>query len=160
MESEFRELRKIMPQQGMVSWIGVRELRREPLTPVKEVSVKIGEGLEGDRFSGNPESNRQVTLIQAEHLSMVAGILGKDNIDPSLARRNIVVTGLNLLALKDQQFQIGEVVLETTGYCYPCSRMEQNLGPGGYNAMLGHGGITAKVIKEGVIKVDDKVSLI
>ncbi|MGI9542026.1 MAG: MOSC domain-containing protein [Cyclobacteriaceae bacterium] len=160
MESEFRELRKIMPQQGVVSWIGLRELRREPLTSVTEVSVRIGEGLEGDRFSGNPESNRQVTLIQSEHLDMVAGVLGKDHIDPSLTRRNIVISGINLLALKDQQFQIGEVVLETTGYCYPCSRMEENLGPGGYNAMLGHGGITTKVIKEGIIKINDKVSLL
>lgn len=149
-----------MPQQGTVSWIGLREQRREPLTSVEEVSVKIGEGLQGDRFSGNPESKRQVTLIQGEHLDMVARVLGKERIDPSLTRRNIVVNGINLLALKDQQFQIGEVVLETTGDCCPCSRMEENLGSGGYNAMLGHGGITTKVIKEGIIRIDDQVSLL
>ena len=159
MESEFKELRKTMPQLGTVSWMGLREKRREPLTSVTEVSVKIGEGLEGDRFSGKPDSKRQVTLIQAEHLDMVAGVMGKERIDPSLTRRNIVVSGINLLALIDQQFQIGEVVLETTGHCYPCSRMEENLGPGGYNAMLGHGGITTKVIMEGIIRINDKVSL-
>ena len=85
----------------------------------------------------------------------------KEKIDPSLTRRNIVISGINLQALKEQQFSIGdEVVLETTGICHPCSRMEQNLGPGGYNAMRGHGGITTRVIKAGIIKKGDSVKMV
>ena len=76
-----------------------------------------------------------------------------------LTRRNIVVSGINLLALAKRRFRIGEVVLETTGPCEPCSRMEENLGPGGYNAMRGHGGITARVAKGGTISVGDAVAL-
>jgi len=75
-------------------------------------------------------------------------------------RRNIVVKGINLLALKNQRFAIGEVILETTGNCHPCSRMEENLGKGGYNAMRGHGSITTTVIKGGLIKQGDTVRLI
>jgi MOSC domain-containing protein YiiM len=76
-----------------------------------------------------------------------------------LLRRNIVVSGINLQALKEQQFKIGEAVLFGTGNCPPCSRMEENLGPGGYCAMRGHGGITAYVLQPGKICLGDSVTL-
>jgi len=85
-----------------------------------------------------------VTLIQREHISAVASILKLDSLDPALLRRNIVVSGINLQALKKKEIQIGEAVLFVTGNCPPCSRMEENLGAGGYNAMRGHGGVTAR----------------
>jgi MOSC domain-containing protein YiiM len=68
-----------------------------------------------------------------------------------------VVKGINLLALKGKQFSIGEALLEYTGDCHPCSLMEESLGTGGYNAMRGLGGITAKIIKGGKISIDDVV---
>jgi MOSC domain-containing protein YiiM len=67
--------------------------------------------------------------------------------------------GINLLAFKDKQFRIGEVLLEYTGECHPCSRMEENLGPGGYNAVRGHGGITAQILKGGGIRIGDLVQI-
>jgi MOSC domain-containing protein YiiM len=90
----------------------------------------------------------------------VAYMLKKEAIDPELTRRNIVVSGINLLAFADQQFQIGEAVLEMTGHCHPCTRMEENLGEGGYNAMRGHGGITCRVVTGGTIKLGDEVKLV
>ncbi len=155
-----KDLFDTMPQIGTVRWIGLRPEKKADLIEVENVNVNLDNGLQGDHYKGT-SGKRQVTLIQKEHLDAVASILKKERINPSLTRRNIVISGINLQALKEQQFSIGnQVVLETTGICHPCSRMEQNLGPGGYNAMRGHGGITTRVIKEGMIKKGDSVKLL
>ena len=147
-------------RDGEVVWIGIRPEAHKPVVVPEETQAQIG-GLLNDRYNkGNSEGKRQVTLIQQEHLQAAASFLGKENIDPSLVRRNIVVKGINLNALKGHQISIGEAILEMTGFCHPCNRMEENLGKGGYNAMRGHGGITCRVLKEGKIKLGDKVSVI
>ena len=85
----------------------------------------------------------------------------KVEVTPDMLRRNIMVSGINLKALQDAKFKIGEdVILQGTGNCVPCSRMEEALGEGGYNVMRGHGGITSKVIQGGKIKYGDKISLL
>ena len=159
-EIVIKDLFKIIPQKGKVEWIGVRTKKKENLSVVESVKVKKGTGLAGDHFKGTLSGKRQVTLIQLEHLSAISSILGVKIIDPKLTRRNIVVSGINLLSLKNQKFRIGSVILQTTGICAPCKRMEDNLGVGGYNAMRGHGGITATVIEEGEIKLGDIIELI
>jgi len=163
--STLHQLLNTLPQQGMVRWMGVRPARDEPMTALQEVQIAAPHGLAGDRFAGRANSARQVTLIQQEHLQVIAACLGGDSplvgeprpIDPALLRRNIVVAGINLLALKDKHFHIGEVQLEYTGLCHPCSKMERRLGPGGYNAMRGHGGITARVLTPGLLRLGDSV---
>jgi len=148
-----------IPQIGKVEWIGIRSERKAELTEVEEVEISIEGGLPGDHYSGR-SGKRQITLIQAEHLDVVAAIWKKEKIDPQETRRNIVVSGVNLLAFKNKKFRIGEeLVLEMTGLCHPCTRMEANLGAGGYNAMRGHGGITARVIHAGRIGIGDEVIL-
>lgn len=150
-------MKTTLPQTGTISWIGIRPKKKDALLSVEEVNVTCEGGLSGDHYQGNSKK-RQVTLIQGEHIEAVAKLLQKKEIDPGLLRRNIVIFGVNLQAFKDQHLKIGEeVILEMTGQCHPCSRMEQNLGAGGYNAMRGHGGITARVVQGGVIVVGDKV---
>ena len=148
-----------LPQTGTVVWIGVRPARRAELVPVETVRAETESGLEGDHYQGKLTGKRQVTLINTEHLVAIASMLGRPEVSPGLLRRNIVVKGINLLALKDKTFRIGEALLETTGECHPCSRMEENLGPGGYNAVRGHGGITARVVEGGMIRVGDRVGV-
>lgn len=151
-----KQLLATMPQVGRVEWIGVRPGRRESVNVLQSVTVSM-EGLVGDRYRGKAGGPRMVTLIQDEHIATVASILKLKAIDPGLLRRNFVVSGINLQALKKRRVLIGEVILEVTGNCPPCSRMEENLGCGGYNAMRGHGGITATVIQGGRICCGDSV---
>jgi len=149
-----------LPQQGCVEWIGIRPSRNEAMIELESVQIHLDKGLEGDRFSGRSGNPRQVTLIQQEHLGVIAACLHRESISPLLLRRNIVVSGINLLALKDKTFRIGDAVLEFSGLCHPCSKMERHLGAGGYNAVRGHGGITARVCKAGLICVNDMVAFI
>lgn len=113
------------------------------------------EGLDGDHA---PPGLRAVTLIQAEHLPVIAA-LARIAVTPGHLRRNLVVSGLNLAALKGLPLRLGaEAEIEITGPCPPCSRMEETLGFGGYNAVRGHGGWYARVRRPGRLTLGDSVS--
>ena len=157
--SSLRRLTDNFPLAGRIEWIGVRPQPRAAMTEISTVEARVDRGLTGDYRAQRPGSRRQVTLIQCEHLDVVGALLGHDAIRPHQARRNLVVSGINVLALKDETFKIGEVVLEGTGVCQPCSKMEASLGSGGYNALRGHGGITARIIAGGVIRVGDALTV-
>ncbi len=159
MQASFEHLMDKYVGAGTVEWIGIRPEKRTGLVSVESVMLDPAFGIEGDHYAGR-SGKRHVTLIQAEHLPAVAGMLHCDLIKPEQLRRNIVVSGINLLALKDKSFQLGEAVLEFTGLCHPCSRMEENLGVGGYNAMRGHGGITARVVSPGKLQVGDACGIV
>ena len=152
-----QSLMETLPQTGNVAWIGLRPARGEPMKTVERVQAITDRHLEGDRYGGRPGGKRQVTLIQQEHLAALAGMLGQPEIDPALLRRNIAVAGINLLALKDKRFRIGLALLEFSGLCHPCAKMEDTFGPGGYNAVRGHGGITARILEGGLIRLGDVV---
>jgi len=139
-------------QAGRLDWIGVRPERRAPICVLQQAEVEAA-GLVGDH--GRP-GKRAVTLLQAEHLPVIAALAGRDVTAPML-RRNLVVSGLNLAALRGALVWIGPVLLRIEGPCPPCSRMEEILGPGGYNAVRGHGGFYASVQGTGVVAPGDAV---
>lgn len=138
-------------------------MRGDPRAPARAIDATraiAGVGLADDRLGlrGEAElSTRQVTLIQREHLAVIAQLARVADVDPVGLRRNLVVSGINLSALKNPRLRIGEALLEIVGPCAPCSRMEQAIGRGGYAAMRGHGGWTAAVIEGGALRVGDPV---
>lgn len=156
------ELRNCIPGTGRVEWIGIRPGHREPMTELEEATLLEGAGIEGDHAGRRvrPDAKRQVTLFQWEHLAVIGSILGDKTISPDSLRRNIAVKGINLLALKDRRFQVGDALLEYTGLCHPCSRMEETLGPGGYQAVRGHGGINARVVRGGKITLGNLLAAV
>ena len=145
-----------LPRAGQVQWIGLRPARDVPMVEVRQAQVEAGKGLVGDRY-GSGSGKRGITLIQAEHLAAIATLSGLDAVAPALLRRNVVVSGIPLVALKGRRFRIGTAVFEGTQPCDPCSRMEAALGPGGYNAMRGHGGLCARVLVQGTFAVGDEL---
>ena len=181
--NDLRALMRQFPRAGRLEAIFLRPARRVAAQSVAWALALPGQGLEGDRSArvkgvkavdladadaalhaiSRLGSKRQVTLLQAEHLPVIAALAGLPEIAAAALRRNLVVSGLNLLAakslFKDQPMilQIGPVMLEITGPCEPCSRMEEVLGSGGYNAMRGHGGLTARVLVGGRVSVNDAV---
>jgi MOSC domain-containing protein YiiM len=142
---------------GEVSWLGIRPRRREPMLAGETATLDVAQGVWGDRYA-RASGSRQVTLIGVEDLAAIASYIGRDAVAPEDLRRNVVTRGINLLALKDKRFKLGSAILETTGECHPCSRMEEILGIGGYNAVRGHGGITARICKSGAVAIGDSIA--
>ncbi|MBR7618589.1 MOSC domain-containing protein [Phenylobacterium sp. 20VBR1] len=145
---------------GSITWIGLRPAAHAPMTPVPSATLVASQGMEGDRYRTRNNGGRQVTLIQAEDLAAIASYLGRDAVGPEALRRNIVVRGINLLALKEKRFRLGGALLAYSGECHPCSRMEAILGTGGYNAVRGHGGITARILDGGAVRVGDSLEVL
>ena len=155
-DSALGALMATLPRPGRVQWIGLRPAREVPMREVAVAEAVTGKGLVGDRYASG-SGKRGLTLIQAEHLPAIAALSGHAVVEPSLLRRNVVVSGIPLVALKGRRFRIGEALFEGTGDCDPCSRMEAALGPGGYNAMRGHGGLCARIVAGGRFSVGDPV---
>lgn len=147
------ELQDRYAATGRVEAIWLRSARGEAMTSVETVEVTEA-GLTGDRAR---KGKRAVTLIQAEHLDVIAALAGLETVHPAGLRRNIVVSGLNLAAFKARRLRLGSALIELTVPCHPCSRMEAVLGHGGYTAMRGHGGMCASVVSPGVVRVSDAV---
>lgn len=154
-----KELLAQVPQSGEVRWIGVRPASRAPMVEIEAVEARRDAGLTGDHARPTPRNQRQVTLIQWEHLPVVAALIGK-TVAPSDLRRNLAIAGINLFSLKNRRFRIGQAVLETTGWCQPCARLEERLGPGTFQAMRGHGGLTTRVLESGIIRLGDRVEVL
>jgi MOSC domain-containing protein YiiM len=124
----------------------------------------VGKGLEGDRYasklgtySNQPGSGRDVTLIEIEAIEALKRDYGID-LDPGLARRNIVIRGVPLNHLVEKEFKIGEAILRGTRLCDPCAHMEKLTVKGTLRGLIHRGGLRAEIMKGGMIKVGDKLS--
>lgn len=151
--SAFREMINRYAHPGVLDAIWLRPERLLPPVSVAE-AILAQDGLADDHAR---PGKRAVTLIQAEHLPVIGAMLGQGPVSADMLRRNLVVSGLNLNALKGRTLQIGAAVIEITTICAPCSRMETALGPGGYAAMRGHGGWCAQVVQAGSLQVGASV---
>ena len=132
----------------------IRPERKAPAVHVGKADI-TSHGLQGDHYD-KPDGNRQVTLIAKDGLAKVAAAIGFEGDTHLASRRNIMIDSLPEEDFKGRKVQLGDqVVLEITGYCSPCTRMDENFGDGAIQAFDKKGGWTARVIESGSVSVGD-----
>lgn len=147
--------------RGTVEAIFLAGAGGEPMRSVREVEAIAGQGLRGDRYARglgfwSHHNPCQVTLIRAEDLEEIQRTWGLALLEGQ-HRRNLVVRGLDLEALRGRLFRVGEAVLAYQGPRPPCSYLESLTQPGMKEALAGRAGICARVVRSGLIRVGDPV---
>ena len=148
---------------GKLEWIGIREFQGDIKSLDSVLAIK-GAGLEGDKITSKKSKNRQVTLMQKEHIYVILSLAQEK--DQSRIRkiqyyfkRNLLISKCNVQNLKGKIFTIGDAKFLGTGDCKPCKKIENLLGKSMLDAMQGMGGITALVAESGIIKINDQLKL-
>ena len=143
-----------------------------PMQSVAEARAVPGRGLEGDRYftglgfySSKPGyGGREVTLIEVETLEALAnGAVNAEGqrlgikLTAADSRRNIATAGVPLSHLVDREFWVGAVRMQGTRLCEPCKHLEELTGSGVLGALIHRGGLRARILTEGTIRVGDIV---
>jgi MOSC domain-containing protein YiiM len=148
--------------KGMVEGIFVTGKGSADMESVEEVRTIEGCGIEGDRYcAGTGFWTRygdvcEVTLIEGEDLDYIEDELGI-SVKNGEHRRNIITRGIRLGDLRRKQFRIGETVLEYDRPRPPCRHVQDLSEPGMTRALKGRGGICARVVRAGSIRVEDAI---
>ncbi len=143
-------------QRGTLQGIYVAARPEAPCEPRAAAEVEPGVGLLGDRNAergASPTRKRALTLIAAETLEDLAR--GGLALAPGAHRRQLVTRGVDLNALVGRRFRIGGVLAEGTGPCRPCEHLESLTQQGVRAALEGRGGLTARVLEGGTLRVGD-----
>jgi MOSC domain-containing protein YiiM len=154
-----------MKARGAVLSIHIAPAGSAPVVSLGEIQTIAGKGLEGDRYyletgtySKTPGSGREVTLIEIEAIEALRREYEID-IDAAQARRNIVTRGVGLNHLIDREFAVGEAVLRGTRLCEPCAHLERLTVKGVMRGLILRGGLRADIVRGGVIRVGDTISV-
>jgi hypothetical protein len=142
---------------GTLTAIVLAPAAEAPLRSVEHAQAIAGRGLLGDRyadgtgtFSPSGGRGRDLTLVAAEVLEDVG-------LDPVEARRNLIVRGVDLEALRGRRFRIGAVECLGQRRCEPCAHLERLTRPGVLRALAHRGGLRADVLRGGDLRVGDPV---
>ena len=135
---------------------------------VTSVTAITGGGLSGDRYLSNlgfwkSVDSCEVTMISQEELDL-AGKRARVEVRQQLAagghRRNFVVSDLDITALTEAEFSIGDAVFRFHKSRPPCAYLDRISGKGMYNSLRRHSGICVKVVTGGSVSIGDTIRLI
>ncbi len=128
---------------------------KHPMVEVTSVACTAGQGLSGDRFCGFKENYKgQVTFFSSEVFAEVCQTLGVSGVSPGATRRNIVTRGVDLNTLIGKEFIVQGVTFAGVAECSPCHWMNAAIAPGAEAALHNRGGLRARVLTDGVLRVD------
>ena len=128
---------------------------QSPTTEVDSVECVAGRGLRGDRFFDYKEDYKgQITFFSAEVYDELCAHLNLGDASPSATRRNVITRGVNLNTLIGQKFEVQGVHFEGVSECSPCYWMDQAFAPGANDFLKGRGGLRAKILTDGILRLD------
>ena len=126
-----------------------------PLIEVDQIECVAGKGIRDDRFFEYKEDYKgQITFFSAEVFEKLCIELGVTVIQPGVMRRNVITSGIDLNTLIGQGFEIQGVKFEGTTECTPCYWMDQAIAPGAEKWLQGQGGLRARILTNGILRVD------
>lgn len=126
-----------------------------PVIEMDEVKLVAGQGIRGDRFFGYREDYKgQITFFSSEVYRRLCAKFGVTDRPPSVFRRNVIVSGVDLNALIGQEFTLQGIRFLGTSECTPCYWMNQAFHEGAEEALRGNGGLRAKILTSGVLRRD------
>ena len=128
-----------------------------PTVSVSEVECIAGRGLMGDRFLDYKDDYKgQITFFAEEvWLDLCQRLdVARDSHPPAAFRRNVITRGVDLNTLIGREFTLQGVVFAGTAECTPCHWMDQSFAPGAHAALAGRGGLRARILTDGVLRVD------
>ena len=126
-----------------------------PTIEVPEIECVAGRGIRDDRFFDYKENYKgQVTFLAAEVFDEVCAQTGAGDKSPGVTRRNVVTTGVDLNSLIGKQFEVQGVQFEGVAECSPCYWMDEAIAPGAEKMLQGRGGLRARILNDGKLRVD------
>jgi MOSC domain-containing protein YiiM len=149
-----------MPQ-AHVAAIFIYPEESKPGRSVDSALAVEGRGLLGDRYfaveTPHEDPGHDLTLIEAEAIEGVAA--GGISFELGDSRRNVVTRGIDLNALVDTTFRVGDVECRGVRLNHPCAHLESLTQPGVLKALVDRGGLRAAIVKGGEIRVGDAIAV-
>ncbi len=127
----------------------------DPIVLVDAVECVAGRGIRGDRFFDYRDGYKgQITFFSLEVFDELRRELGLPEARPEATRRNVFTRGVDLSSLIGSEFEVQGVRFAGTEECRPCYWMDPALGAGADPWMKGRGGLRARILTDGVLRVD------
>lgn len=124
------------------------------------VEIVAHKGIRGDRFFGvKAHTEAAVSLLAVEAWEAVGVALGVEVPDPAVARRNIVVRGLELDPLRGVEFHLnsgdGWITFRGGRPAHPCAWMDRMVADGARKALIGRGGLRVEPLSDGILRTGE-----